>query len=183
MMSEKLIAYVAGITVVIAGTVSMAGAATRKEMQQIDAAYPPGSVVVCHSDIPGDGKLNYPTTMLSRGTVTSTGQGRTIYDVSVTWRMKSQAGRADTDLTLTFKMHQRSDATGQYTLIDRDSMAVSMPAAGPASEAIALDGFRRRFGGTENFTPYSQFEITTFPSYINHTPGEAPMYCHKEAAK
>ncbi|EBG0675821.1 hypothetical protein GZD23_004037 [Salmonella enterica subsp. enterica] len=169
--------FLAGI---LATTTAMADAATREEMQQIDAAYPPGSVVVCRSDIPGDGKFSYPTTMLTRGKVISAGQDRVTYDVSITWHTKNTPARADTDLTLTFRMQQRSDEKGQYTLIDTDSMAVSMPAAGAAGEAVTLDGFRRRFGGKENFTPYSQFEITTFPAYITHNPGEAPLYCHKE---
>lgn len=37
-----------GVTVVLASTTYEAGAATREEMQRLDEAYPPGSVVVCN---------------------------------------------------------------------------------------------------------------------------------------
>lgn len=43
-----------------AATSSMASAATYEEMQRLDAAYPPGSVVVCRSDLPGDGSVQPP---------------------------------------------------------------------------------------------------------------------------
>ncbi len=77
-------------------------------------------------------------------------------------------------------MNQRSDDKEQHSLIDPKSMAVSMPAVGPAGEEAVLKGFRSRFGGTENFTPYSQTEITEFPAYITRNPGEAPSYYRKE---
>lgn len=169
-----------GIMAVLVCTTYGTCAATREEMQQLDAAYPPGSVVICHTDLPGDGKLSLPTTMSSRGKVGSRENGHTLYDVSVTWHSKGAKEGVAGDMTLSFRMTQRSDEKGQYSLIDPESMAVSMPTAGPAAEKTILEGFRRRFGGTENFTPYSQIEITEFPAYITHEPGEAPSYCRRE---
>ncbi|MBZ0059443.1 MULTISPECIES: hypothetical protein [unclassified Leclercia] len=84
------------------------------------------------------------------------------------------------DLTLTFRMNQRSDEKGQHSLIDPESMAFSMPAAGPAGEEAVQKGSCSKFGGTENFTPCSQTDITEFPAYITRDPGEAPSYCRKE---
>lgn len=180
MKTGKGIAGRLGIMVVLLSTASAVYAATREEMQRLDAAYPPGSVVVCHSDLPGDGKLSLPATMFSRGKVESKVNGHTLYNVSVTWRIKNEKKSDAGDMTLTFLMTQRNDEKGQYSLIDPESMAVSMPAAGPAGEEALLKGFRSRFGGTESFTPYSQTEITEFPAYITRNPGEAPSYCHKE---
>jgi len=86
MKTVKGISSRLGIMVVFASTIYGAGAATREEMQRLDEAYPPGSVVVCHSDLPGDGKLSLPTTMISRGKVESRENGHTLYSVSVTWQ-------------------------------------------------------------------------------------------------
>lgn len=180
MKTVKGISSRLGIMVVFASTIYGAGAATREEMRRLDEAYPPGSVVVCHSDLPGDGKLSLPTTMISRGKVESRENGHTLYSVSVTWQTQGAKESDAGDLTLTFLMNQRSDEKGQYSFIDPESMAVSMPAAGPAGEEAVLKGFRSRFGGTENFSPYSQTEITEFPAYITRNPGEAPSYCRKE---
>lgn len=180
MKTIKEIASRLGVMVVIVGTTYGVSAATREEMQRLDEAYPPGSVVVCHSDLPGDGKLSLPTTMISRGKVESKENGHTLFSVSVTWRTPGAKGSDAGDLILTFRMNQRSDEKGLYTLIDPESMAVTMSAAGPAGEEAVLKGFRSRFGGTKNFAPYSQTEITEFPAYITRNPGEAPSYCRKE---
>lgn len=118
--------------------------------------------------------------MISRGKVESRENGHTLYSVSVT-RQTQGAKESDAgDLTLTFRMNQRSDEKGQHPLIDPESMAVSVLAAGPAGEEAVLKGFRSRFDGTDNFTPYCQTEITEFPAYITSNPGEAPSYCRKE---
>jgi len=77
-------------------------------------------------------------------------------------------------------MTQRSDEKGQYSKIDPDSMTVSMPGATPETEQAVLQGFRKQFTADESFAPYSQIEITDFPSYISRNPGEPPTYCHKE---
>lgn len=156
-------------------TSSVVSAATYEEMQRLDAAYPPGSVVVCRSDLPGDGSVQPPTTMTVRGTVISQKKGLTTYDISVTWAPEGSSG-----MTLTYRMSQRSDRTGQYSRIDPTSMSVSMPAAGPEGEKTVLEGFRSRFATGESFTPYSQTEITGFPNYITRNPGEPPLYCRQE---
>jgi len=109
-------------------------------MQRLDEAYPPSIVVVCHSDLPRDGKLSLPTTIISRGKVESRENGHTLYSVAVTWRTQGAKESDAGDLTLTFRMNQRSD----------------------------------------DFTPYSQTEITEFPAYITRNPGEAPSYYRKE---
>lgn len=84
MKTGKGIASRLGVMVVLASKTYGAGAATREEMQRLDEAYLPGSVVVCHSYHPGDGKLSLPTTMISRGKVESRENGHIIYNVSVT---------------------------------------------------------------------------------------------------
>ncbi|MET5964014.1 hypothetical protein WIA93_24630 [Citrobacter amalonaticus] len=72
-------------------TSSVASAATYEEMQRLDAAYPAGSVVVCRSDLPGEGSDQPPTTMTVRGTVISQTKGLTTYDISATWAPKTAA--------------------------------------------------------------------------------------------
>lgn len=62
-------------------------------------------------------------------------------------------------------------------------MAVLMPAVGPEGEKTVLEGFRRRLPAGEEFSLYSIVEITNFPSYVTHKPGEPPSSCHKENQK
>ena len=124
---------------ITAVTSPVASAATYEEMQRLDAAYPPGSVVVCRSDLPGDGSVQPTTIMTVRGTVISQTKGLTTYDISATWAPEGSNG-----MTLTYRMSQRSDRTGQYSRIDPASMSVSMPAAGPEGEKTVLEEFRSR---------------------------------------
>lgn len=76
---------------ITAVTSPVASAATYEEMQRLDTAYPLGSVVVCRSDLPGDGSVQPPTTMMVRGTVISQIKGLTTYDISATWAPKAAA--------------------------------------------------------------------------------------------
>lgn len=161
---------------ITAVTSSVVSAATYEEMQRLDAAYPPGSVVFCRSDLPGDWNVQPPTTMTARGTVISQAKGITTYDISATWAPEGSSS----GMTLTYSMSLRSDRSGQYLRIDPTSMSVSMPAAGSEGEKTVLEGFRSRFASGESFTPYSQAEITDFPNYITRNPGEPPIYCRQE---
>ena len=156
-------------------TSSVASAATYDEMQRLDAAYPPGSVVVCRSDLPGEGSVHSPTTMTVRGTVISQTEGLTTYDISATWGPEGSSG-----MTLTYRMSQRSDRTVQYSRIFPISIFVLLLAAGPEGEKTVLEGFRSRLATGESFTPYSQTEITDFPNYITRNPGEPPVYCRQK---
>ena len=156
-------------------TASVGRAASYEERQRLDAAYPPGSVVVGKSELPGDGNGQPPTSTTARGTGISQTKGLTTYDISVTWAPEGSSG-----MTLTYRVSQRSVRSGQYSRIDPTRMSVSMPAAGPEGEKTVLEGFRSRFATGESFTPYSQTEITDFPNYITRNPGEPPVYCRQE---
>ncbi|MDX5628410.1 MULTISPECIES: hypothetical protein [unclassified Brenneria] len=168
------------LAALLAATTPDVGAATYQEILRLAEAYPPGSVVVCRSDLPGDGKMRLPTTQITRGKVIARRNNLTDFDAVVTWRPKGENGK---ELTLTFRATERTERTGRYTRIDTDSMAVSQVGAPPAEEKIILDGFRSRSDGTEKFSPYTNIEITVFPSYIIRNQGETPAYCHKELHK
>lgn len=165
-----------GLGLTTAFMASGAGAATYEEMQRLEAAFPPGSVVICKSDTPGDGKFKKPTTMTARGTIVSQKRGLTTYDISATWLPEGSR----TGMTLVYRMSQRSDGNGQYSRIDPASLSISMSGAGPEGEKAVLEGFRTRFAAGESFAPYSQTEITDFPDYITRNPGEPPVYCHQD---
>jgi hypothetical protein len=145
-------------------------------MQRLDAAYPPGSVVVCKSDIPGDGNGQPPTAMTARGTIVSQTKGLTTYDIIVTWIPEGSSK----GMMLEYSMSQRSDKNGQHSRIDPASLSVSMPGVGSEVEKTILEGFRSRFATGESIAPYSQTVITDFPEYITRNPGEPPVYCSQE---
>ncbi|QHM74066.1 hypothetical protein [Mixta intestinalis] len=161
----------------LSGAASDAGAATREEVQRLDAAYPPGSVVVCRADLPGDGRDRLPTRLESRVIVVTRTADQTVGRGTVSW---ITGGHTSPGLTLTFTVTQRKSESGYYSRIDPASMVVSMPGAGPEGEKLVLDGMRQRLPAGEEFAPFSQTEITDFPSYITRKPGEPPIYCHKE---
>ncbi len=166
-----------GLTVLLASTTSDADAATYQEILRLTEAYPPGSVVVCCTDLPGDGKALLPTILITRGTVIARRNNLTDFDVAVTWLPKSENSK---ELTLKFRATERTERTGQYTRIYTDSMEVSLAGARPEEEQTILDGFRSRSDGDEKFSPYTNIEITDFPSYLTLTPGEPTAYCHKD---
>lgn len=159
------------------GLIPVAGAATNEEMSRLDAAYPPGSVVICRQDLPGDGMVRLPTWLEIRETVISRKADLTTGRGGATWITH---GSTTPDLTLTYVFKQRKSGSGNYSRIDPASMAVSMPAVGPEGEKTVLEGFRRRLPAGEEFSPFSQIEITDFPSYVVRKPDEPPSYCHKE---
>ncbi|MEH2920099.1 hypothetical protein ACFFL1_02675 [Samsonia erythrinae] len=72
---------------------------------------------------------------------------------------------------------------GRYTLIDPDSMAVSLPDARLEEEKVVLDGFKSYLDGKEHFSPHTDIEITDFPAFISRKPDEPAAYCHKEQGK
>lgn len=153
-----------------------AAAATREEMRRLDAAYPAGSVVLCHSEVAGSEMFPQPVSVTTRGRVVESAADRRVFDVSVTWLTKGSTS----GLTLNFRMRQRSDEEGQYSLIDPDSMRVSWPGVGSEAVKTVLQGFRARMTDGEKFEPYSHTTIARFPGYIVLTPGEAPQFCSKE---
>lgn len=108
-------------------TVSVASAATYEEMQRLDVAYPPGSVVVCRADILGDGKNEPPTAMTFRGTIVSQTKDLTIYDISVTWLAEGSSS----GMMLAYRLSQRSDKNGLHSRTDPASLSVSMPGQVP----------------------------------------------------
>ncbi|GKW23704.1 hypothetical protein LW347_13885 [Pectobacterium polonicum] len=167
----------ASITVLFIGMLPATHAATWQEMQRLTDAYPPGSVVVCLSDLPGDGKKVLPTTLMVKGTVAARRDNLTDYDAVVTWLIKGKIGN---ELTLTYRTTERIEKTGQYTRIDPDSMAVSLPEAGPEAEKTILAEFQNLTSREERFTPFTDIEITDFPSYISRGQDQPIAHCHKE---
>lgn len=177
---NRLIHRLLFVTVLAGATPLVSDAATYEEAQRLDTAYPVGSEVVCRADLAGDGQHLLPMTLITRAVVSARDSQHVVYDVSVAWLT---AASASGGLTLRFRMTQRSDETGHYSTIDPDSMAVVMPGVGPEGENTILQGFRARLTGDEQFAPYSQIDITDFPSYVIHKPGDPPSYCHKTQNK
>lgn len=163
--------------VLLAGISSRADAATYLEASRLDDAYPPGSTEVCIQDLPGDGNNILPTRFEVRGKVISRTTAHTIYRATAAWISQ---GDNVPGLTLTYTFTQRKDEMGHYSIVDPASMSVTMPGAGPGAEKTVLEGMRQRLSVGEQFSPYSETEITDFPSYVAHKPGEPPIYCHKE---
>lgn len=162
------------------GLIPAAGAATNEEMTRLEAAYPAGSVVICRQDLPGDGMARLPTRLEVRGTILSREADLTTGQGIATW---TTHGSAKPGLTLTFVVTQRKSGSGYYSRIDPASMAVSMPTVGPEGEKTVLEGFRRRLPAGEELAPFSETEITDFPSYVIRKPGEPVSYCHKAKQK
>lgn len=162
---------------VFVGTAFGAGAATPEEMVRLDAAYPPGSVVICHQDRPGDGRELLPGRLEFRAIILTQTADQTIARGTAMWITR---GHATPGLTLTFTVTQRKSESGYYSRVDPASMVVTMPAAGPAGEKTVLEGMRQRLPAGEEFAPFSQTEITDFPSYVVRKPDEPPSFCHKE---
>lgn len=159
------------------GLMPTAGAATADEMARLDAVYPPGSVVICHQELPGNSRDRLPGWLEFRGTILTRTADQMKAWGTLAWFTH---GYATPGLTLTFTVTQRNSKSGYYSRVDPASMIVSMPAAGPEGEKIVLDGMRRRLPAGEEFAPFSQTEITEFPSYVVRKPDQQPSYCHKE---
>lgn len=121
-----------------------------------------------------------PTRLEVRGTVVSRKADLTTGQGIATWTTRRSVTLG---LTLTFAGTQRKNGSGYYSGIDPASMAVSMPAVGPEGEKTVLEGFRQRLPAGERFAPFSQIEITDFPSYVVRKPGEPVSYCHKAKQK
>jgi len=175
----KRTAYLFCCAAMLAATSSRAGAATYEEVKRLDAAYPPGSVVICRSDLPGDSQMLRHTLTTTRGTVVARRNNITDFDVAVTWLTEGETGAG---MTLTFRSTERAEKKGVYVRIDPDSMSLSLPGAREEEKKTVLDGFRDNFARTEHFGAYSETEITDFPSYVVRKPGEPPALCHKETA-
>lgn len=120
------------------GLIPAAGAATNEEMSRLDEAYPPGSVVICRQDLPGDGMVRLPTRLEIRETVISRKADLTTGRGVATWITH---GSTAPGLTLTYMFKQRKNGSGYYSRIDPASMAVSMPAVGPEGKKPFLRVF------------------------------------------
>lgn len=173
----KWTAYLFCCTAMLTAMSPRAGAATYEEAARLDDAYPPGSTQVCSQYLPGDGQNILPTRLLVRATVISRTAERTVFRATAAW---TPQGKTVPGLTLTYSLTQRKDETGYYSIVDPDSMSVTMPGAGSVTEKTVLEGMRQRLPAGEEFSPYSNWEITDFPSYVAHRPDEPLSYCHKE---
>lgn len=173
----KTIVRVYCATAAFASTAFGAGAATREEAQRLDAAYPPGSVVVCRSDLPADARPTGIAAVVSRGKVLARHDNLTDFDTEVAWLNESTGDRA---MTLTFRSTERAEPTGVYLRIDPDSMALAVPGAPTETVQNALNGFRASMASADQFSPYSHTDITNFPSFVTHKPGEPVARCSKE---
>lgn len=162
---------------VFASTAFGAGAATREEAQRLNAAYPPGSVVVCRSDLPADTNSALHTTVVTRGKVLARHNNLTDFETEVAWLNEDTGTRA---MTLTFRSTERAGPAGVYLRIDPDSMALVVPGAPPETKENALNSFRVSMASAELYSPYSDTDITDFPSYVTHKPGEPVAHCSKE---
>lgn len=162
---------------IFAGTAFGAGAVTREEAHRLDTAYPPGSVVVCRSDLPAAAKSAEHTTVVTRGKVLARHDNLTDFDTEVAWLNEGTGAKA---MALTFRSSERAVPAGVYLRIEPDSMVLTVPGAPPETVKNVLNSFRVAMAGEEHYSPYSDTDITDFPSYVTHKPGEPAAWCSKE---
>lgn len=154
-----------------------AAAATREEIQALDAALPAGSVIVCLSQVKGDGKQRLPVQTIVRAIVTDKDATRTGYDVRV---MVVTNKRKLPDMMLGYHMTAFTGTSGLWMHIDPDSLTVSMPRS-PDEEASVASGLRARFVSGDEWSAFSESNITGPTSWISLRPGHAPLTCNKKA--
>ncbi|CAH0492068.1 unnamed protein product [Peronospora farinosa] len=162
---------------IFAGTAFGAGAVTQEEAQRLDTAYPPGSVVVCRSDLPAAAKSAEHTTVVTRGKVLARHDNLTGFDTEVAWHNEGTGAKV---MALTFRSSERAVPAGVYLRIEPDSMVLTVPGAPPETVKNVLNSFRVAMAGEEHYSPYSDTDITDFPSYVTHKPGEPAAWCSKE---
>ena len=162
---------------IFAGTAFGAGAVTQEEAQRLDTAYPPGSVVVCRSDLPAAAKSAEHTTVVTRGKVLARHDNLTGFDTEVAWLNEGTGAKV---MALTFRSSERAVPAGVYLRIEPDRMVLTVPGAPPETVKNVLNSFRVAMAGEEHYSPYSDTDITNFPSYVTHKPGEPAAWCSKE---
>ncbi|MBN0975992.1 hypothetical protein JTY93_15210 [Pseudomonas hygromyciniae] len=153
-------------------------AITRDEMLKLNAAYPPGSIVSCETQLEGNGKNLLPTLLKTRAHIKERTGNLTRTDVSVTF---IPLGSATTTMTVNYQSRATMEDDGELIEIDPDSLTVSFSPANPASESIVANKMRSILPPTgSDLRLYKTVKITDFPSFIITPQDQPPTYCLKE---
>ncbi|WP_432755504.1 hypothetical protein [Pseudomonas sp. WMBT8] len=153
-------------------------AITREEMLKLNAAYPPGSVVSCETQLEGNGKNILPTLLKTRAHIKERTGNLTRTDVSVTFIPK---GLSSNTMTVNYQSRATMEDDGELIDIDPASLTVSFSAANPAGEEIVANKMRSTLPPTgSDLRLYKTVKITDFPSFIITPQDQPPTYCSKE---
>ena len=98
-------------------------------------------------------------------------------DTQVAWLIK---GSDSNTMTLTFRSTERATPTSVYLHINLDTMTLVMPGAPDRTVKIMLVGFKTRLTSADQYSPYSDTDLTDFPSYVTHKTDESAARCSKE---
>lgn len=153
-------------------------AITREEMLNLNAAYPPGSVVSCETQLEGNGKNLMPMLLKTRASIKERTEYLSRAEVSITF---IPHGSSSTKMTVNYQARATMEEDGERVDIDPDSLTVSFIPENPASAAIVADKMRSSLPPTgSDLRPYKRVKITNFPSFIITPPDQPPTYCFKE---
>lgn len=152
---------------------SATGAATLAQMQQLDAATPPGSRIVCERNHPARDAATPAYRELITGVVTARQGHRTEYQVE----LAVYPSGSNTPFSLIrFTQAVTLGEDAQTVTIDPASLSVSLHGATADEERQLFESIRRDQPATSQ-DPYSQTEFTTFPDYVVNEPGIPTGYC------
>jgi hypothetical protein len=101
----------------------------------------------------------------------------TDFDTEVAWLNEGTGARA---MALTFRSTERAVPASVYIRIVPDSMVLTVPGAPPETVKTALNNFRVAMASAEQYSSYSDTDITDFPSFVTQKPGEPAARCNKE---
>lgn len=153
-------------------------AITREEMLKLNAAYPPGSVVSCETQLEGNGKNILPTLLKTRAHIKERTGNLTRTDVSVTFVPK---GLSTHTMTVNYQSRATMEEDGELIDIDPDSLTVSFSTANPEGGAIVANKMRSLIPPTgSDLRLYKTVKITDFPSFIITPQDQPPTHCFKE---
>lgn len=154
------------------------GAATLAQMQQFDAATPPGSRIVCERNYPARDAATPAFRDVTTGVVTAREGHRTEYQVE----LAVYPSGSNTPFSLVrFTQVVTLGEDAQTVTIDPASLSVSLHGATGDEERQLLESIRRDTPTTTQ-DPYSQTEFTTFPDYVVKEPGTPTGYCRVKTA-
>lgn len=154
------------------------GAATLAQMQQLDAATPPGSRIVCERNYPAQDDVRPALRLVYNAVVTGRKGPRTEFRVGLSFY---PSGSSEPDTVIHFTQSVTLGQDEQMEETDPASVSVRLP-YGTADDEQQLAARVRREQTAPGQLPYSQIAFTTFPDYVVNIPGIPRGYCRVKTA-
>lgn len=148
-------------------------AATLTQMQQLDAATPPGSHIVCERNYPARDEARPALRLVYNAVVTGRKGPRTEFRVGLSFY---PSGSSEPDTVIHFTQSVTLEQDEQVEETDPGSVSVSLP-YGTADDEKQLAARIRREQTAPRSLPYSQIAFTTFPDYVVNAPGIPAGVC------